>query len=115
MDENDSREFLDTCKNSKLGASAPELEDGGDSSNGTTSETNKTWSFFGWNSHKNNNRTVRNHLSENNINPSDEFKLKIPHDPHLSPYRASDDLLKRLPPVKILVSFIIKFYHLISL
>lgn len=34
----------------------------------------------------------------------DEFKCVIPKDPYLSPYCASDELLKKLPPVRILVS-----------
>lgn len=33
----------------------------------------------------------------------DEFKCVIPKDPYLSPYCASDDTLKKLPPVRILV------------
>lgn len=36
--------------------------------------------------------------------PSDEFRFTVPKDPYLSPYWASDETLKQLPPTKILVS-----------
>ncbi|XP_077302659.1 hormone-sensitive lipase isoform X2 [Arctopsyche grandis] len=34
--------------------------------------------------------------------PSDEFVFNVPRDPYLSPYWASEDVLAKLPPVKIL-------------
>lgn len=44
-------------------------------------------------------------------NVLEEFKFVVPKDPYLSPYCASDDILKKLPPVRILV---IKFhFHII--
>lgn len=36
-------------------------------------------------------------------NPADDYLFDVPKDPFLSPYYASDELLKQLPPVKILV------------
>ncbi|XP_014205490.1 hormone-sensitive lipase isoform X1 [Copidosoma floridanum] len=95
--------FQDMYKNSGLGPSVPILNStSGDSSNGIDNETTKTWSFFGWNLHKDNNRANRHLGVDNDSFPWDEFQFTIPSDPHLSPYRASDDLLKKLPPVKIL-------------
>lgn len=41
-------------------------------------------------------------------NPIDEFQFEIPYDPFMSPYYASDEVLKQLPPVKILVSIEIR-------
>lgn len=39
----------------------------------------------------------------------EEFKtIQVPKDPFISPYLASDELLKQLPPIKILVSVINK-------
>lgn len=37
--------------------------------------------------------------------PSEEFVFDIPKDPLLSPFWASDEVLRELPPIKILVSF----------
>ncbi|KAK3914126.1 Hormone-sensitive lipase [Frankliniella fusca] len=34
--------------------------------------------------------------------PTEEFKFSVPRDPYLSPYWASDDVLKQLPPVSVL-------------
>ncbi|XP_046382868.1 hormone-sensitive lipase isoform X2 [Ischnura elegans] len=34
--------------------------------------------------------------------PSEEFQFEVPKDPYLSPYWASDDVLRKLPPVSIL-------------
>ncbi|XP_065352400.1 hormone-sensitive lipase [Cloeon dipterum] len=34
--------------------------------------------------------------------PTEEFKFTVPKDPYLSPYFASDKVLKQLPPIKIL-------------
>jgi hypothetical protein len=36
--------------------------------------------------------------------PSDDMHIVIPRDPYLSPYWASDEVLKQLPPTKIVVS-----------
>jgi hypothetical protein len=36
--------------------------------------------------------------------PSDDFDFTVPRDPYLSPYWASDEVLKQLPPTKIVVS-----------
>ncbi|XP_063230131.1 hormone-sensitive lipase isoform X2 [Bacillus rossius redtenbacheri] len=34
--------------------------------------------------------------------PSEEFQFQVPKDPYLSPYYASDDVLRQLPPTSIL-------------
>lgn len=49
-------------------------------------------------------RSRLNSLTERN--PADDYLFDIPKDPFLSPYYASDEMLKQLPPVKILVSSI---------
>jgi len=36
--------------------------------------------------------------------PSDELHFTVPRDPYLSPYWASDEVLKQFPPTKIVVS-----------
>lgn len=36
--------------------------------------------------------------------PTEEFQFSVPRDPFLSPYWASDDVLKQLPPVSVLSS-----------
>ncbi|KAJ8687129.1 hypothetical protein QAD02_022923 [Eretmocerus hayati] len=91
----------DMCKNSKLGSSAPILND-------TTSRESdgpddpKSWSFFGWSSHRNNGKKQRHLDLKPGRSVSEEFMFEIPKDSHLSPYRTPDSLLQRLPPVKIL-------------
>lgn len=35
--------------------------------------------------------------------PSEEFKFDVPKNPFVSPYYATDEVLKQLPPVKIIV------------
>lgn len=35
--------------------------------------------------------------------PSEEFKFDVPRNPYVSPYYATDESLKQLPPVKIIV------------
>ena len=37
---------------------------------------------------------------------SDELHFTLPADPYLSPYWASDEVLRQLPPTKIMVSTI---------
>lgn len=37
--------------------------------------------------------------------PSDEFIFDVPKNPYLSPYWASDEILKQMPPTKFIVSF----------
>lgn len=39
--------------------------------------------------------------------PSEEFKFDVPKNPFVSPYYATDDTLKQLPPVKIIVSILV--------
>lgn len=50
-------------------------------------------------------RSRLNSLTERN--PADDYLFDVPKDPFLSPYYASDDMLKQLPLVKILVSRIV--------
>lgn len=38
-----------------------------------------------------------------NRNLSDEFMFTVPKDPLISPYWASDEDLKKLPPIRIVV------------
>lgn len=40
----------------------------------------------------------------------DEFKFTVPEDPFLSPFFASDDNLKKFPPVRVVVSFFFVVY-----
>lgn len=40
------------------------------------------------------------------LDPTEEFKFTVPKDPYLSPYFATDEQLKQLPPVKIIVSIL---------
>lgn len=35
----------------------------------------------------------------------DELKFNVPNDPFISPFCAPDDMLKQLPPIKLLVIF----------
>lgn len=35
--------------------------------------------------------------------PSEEFKFEVPKNPFVSPYYATDEALRLLPPVKIIV------------
>ncbi|XP_058807221.1 hormone-sensitive lipase isoform X2 [Phymastichus coffea] len=97
----------DIYKNSKLGSSSVPTLNGSASggSNGVASNNNsRLWSFFGWRkTHKDNKINVQRHLPPDGTrNLSDEFAFTVPKDPHLSPYRTSEELLKRLPPVKVL-------------
>lgn len=47
---------------------------------------------------------VRSRLnSVTEFNPVDEFQFEIPGDPFMSPYYASDEMLRKFPPVKVLV------------
>jgi hypothetical protein len=39
--------------------------------------------------------------------PLDMLDFEVPHDPHMSPYYASDEILAAFPPVTLLVS---KYY-----
>lgn len=43
--------------------------------------------------------------------PSDEFIFSVPRDPLLSPYWADEELLKKFPPVRILVSQISLYFY----
>ncbi|XP_044730297.1 hormone-sensitive lipase [Chrysoperla carnea] len=44
-----------------------------------------------------------NDMDDNNVeNVIKEFNINVPLDPYLSPYYASNDILKKLPPIRIL-------------
>lgn len=48
---------------------------------------------------------IRSHFDDTEArSPSEEFKFEVPKNPYVSPYYASDEALKQLPPVKIVVS-----------
>ncbi|OXU23851.1 hypothetical protein TSAR_010329 [Trichomalopsis sarcophagae] len=96
------KRFLDMYKNTRLGSSVPILNSANSGDSNGVNEP-RSWSFFGWNSNKDNKNKAPRHLEMNGgRNPSEEFAFTVPKDPYLSPYRASNDLLKRLPPIKIL-------------
>lgn len=57
----------------------------------------------GWNFLRSNLNAV------NERNAVDEFQFKIPKDPLISPFYASDEVLLQMPKVKILVSFSVNF------
>lgn len=38
--------------------------------------------------------------------PALDYEFQIPRDPFISPLYASDEMLKQMPPIKIVVSFI---------
>ncbi|XP_033232111.1 hormone-sensitive lipase [Belonocnema kinseyi] len=88
--------FLNLYKNSSLRSSFPVLNGNKDKDN--EESKSKSWSLFGWNSTKTNGET----FNEEEINPLEEFVFSVPRDPLLSPYLASDNLLRKFPPVKIL-------------
>lgn len=46
--------------------------------------------------------------------PSNEFVFNIPKDPYLSPYWASDEVLKQFPPTNILVRYCCKLRAIIN-
>lgn len=50
------------------------------------------------------NEKVRSHWDDLEArSPSEEFKCTdVPHDPFVSPYYATDEVLRQLPPVKII-------------
>lgn len=73
-------------------------------SDSNTTSNNRLWSFFGWKSQDNKLNVPRHLPADGSRHSYEEFAFTVPKDPHLSPFRASDSLLKRLPPVKILVS-----------
>lgn len=39
------------------------------------------------------------------LSAKDEFNFSVPEDPYMSPYYASNEVLKQFPPVKILVRY----------
>lgn len=52
--------------------------------------------------------TIKDNLDELILhNPTDEFVFTVPKDPFLSPYWADDEMLKKVPPMKILVKIIL--------
>lgn len=89
-------------RNSNISTSVPVLNN----YNGTDDNppsNGKTWSLFGW-PLGGDKKEIRELDTERAKSPSEEFVFTVPKDPFLSPYLASDDLLARLPPTKILVS-----------
>jgi hypothetical protein len=101
-------------RNSRFGSAAPLLNRAKSTENNGISDT-KSWSFFNWNSNKDNKLKIPRHLEmKGGKDISEEFSFTVPKDIYLSPYRASDSLLERFPPIKILVSYqliIIYIFH----
>ena len=91
------KRFMDTHQNSNDDSSTPIPND----TNSNDSQS-MSWSIFSWSK---NNRTLRNSGSEPGKNLFEEFIFTVPKDPYLSPYRASDEFIKKLPPIKILVCY----------
>ncbi|KAK2576142.1 hypothetical protein KPH14_007471 [Odynerus spinipes] len=67
----------------------------------STPNNGKAWSLFRWPLSRDK-REIRELDIEKGKSPSEEFVFTVPRDPFLSPYLAPDDLLARLPPIKIL-------------
>lgn len=96
------KRFLDMYRNSRFGSAVPILNRAKSTESNGINDT-KSWSFFSWNSNKDNKIKMPRHLEmKGGRNISEEFKFTVPKDVYLSPYRASDSLLKKLPPIKIL-------------
>lgn len=92
------QKFLNLYKNSNLRTSFPMLNGSkGKDSEGSTSS--KSWSLFGWNSKKSDDDKMDN---SGERSPLDEFVFSVPRHPLLSPYLASESVLSKFPPVKIL-------------
>nr|XP_050862934.1 hormone-sensitive lipase isoform X1 [Vespula vulgaris]XP_050862935.1 hormone-sensitive lipase isoform X1 [Vespula vulgaris]XP_050862936.1 hormone-sensitive lipase isoform X1 [Vespula vulgaris] len=94
------QKFLEMYRNSNISTSVPVLNN----YNGTDDNppsNGKTWSLFGW-PLGGDKKEIRELDTERAKSPSEEFVFTVPKDPFLSPYLASDDLLARLPPTKIL-------------
>ena len=66
----------------------------------------KSWSLFGWSLGRDSreSRESRELDAESAKSPSEEFVFHVPRDPLLSPYLASDSILARMPPIKIVAS-----------
>lgn len=96
------RKFIDMYKNVGFRSSASSAN-GGPVRECNSSEGDKSWSLFGW-SLGGEGRETRELDVEGTISPSEEFVFTIPRDPLLSPYLASDSLLSRMPPIKLLAS-----------
>ncbi|XP_015180600.1 PREDICTED: hormone-sensitive lipase isoform X2 [Polistes dominula] len=93
---NDAHKLASLPSDSTLNSvSLADVDDDGPPNNG------KAWSFFGW-PIGGDKREVRELDMERAKSPSEEFAFTVPKDPFLSPYLASDDILARFPPVKIL-------------
>lgn len=96
--------FLNMYRNSGLASSSsPVTKNGSVSRDGNVSgQSNRSWSLFGWSLGKNSNKEVRELDMENARSPSEEFVFTVPRDPFLSPYLAPDNMLARMPPIKML-------------
>ena len=100
---------MDMYKKTSIGTSVPIFNSANSQSeshsNGMTSS--KSWSLFRWSK---DNKMARRLEGEPGRRPSEEFLFTVPKDPSLSPYRASEELTKKLPPVKILVGALNDYY-----
>lgn len=94
------KRFLELYRNSGISAAAYA---GSDSIENNMMRSERSWSLFGW-SLKGGHRESRELDIDNGKSPLDEFVFTVPRDPFLSPYLASDNLLKQLPPIALLVN-----------
>lgn len=67
------------------------------------SGSDKSWSLFGWSFGGRSNKETKELDTENSRTPVEEFVFTVPRDPFLSPYLAPDNMLIRMPPIKLLV------------
>lgn len=97
------KKFLGMYRNSGANAST-QLGNGAVNAD-NNSRHDRSWSFFGW-SLTGRHRESRELDVENMKSPLEEFVFTVPRDPFLSPYLAADNLLAKLPPVTMLVNFL---------
>ncbi|XP_012274425.1 hormone-sensitive lipase [Orussus abietinus] len=93
------RKFVNMYKNAYFGTAAP-MANGSDSEECNGTNSSKSWSFFGWSIGKQ--KELRELDAMGERSPIEEFAFTVPKDPLLSPYLVSDDVLKQMPPMKIL-------------
>lgn len=96
------KKFFDFYKNAAARLS-PSLANGVNHDYDNYSDSNTSVGFFGLTFGKSI-KKLRELDDEDAKSPSEEFVFTVPRDPLLSPYRISDDILRKLPPIKILVS-----------
>ncbi|XP_057329684.1 hormone-sensitive lipase [Microplitis mediator] len=96
------KKFFDFYKNAAARLS-PSLANGVNHDYDNYSDSNTSVGFFGITFGKSI-KKLRELDDEDAKSPSEEFVFTVPRDPLLSPYRISDDILRKLPPIKILTT-----------